>query len=788
MTPQAHVAALHALHQSVGIQANKLAGVLSTVKVPDDEAATASLEGVLKHALRPPGSWTDLDDGAELEEHLTAILENEGATRLLVEVLRKAVTVELASQVEGTKVTAISAIGEVATKLNEHEHTLEVLHKEAPALIASANMAKNRALKVTGASGLSQPEVLQKWEDSHDKVLKLHSQLISAKDKHTEFVEKLGSSYETPDGSIFTFSGTDAEQSAARKAMREDAKDQKNLQEVKQVAIYKAHGIDGNVVASAKDVHKYFEVPKHLKSGDYEKLKRDYTTWSTDPCVIKAYDLLMHDLEYVFNAVDPIKAMHLLPPSMLDGFQHKPGVTVSEEFKAERQLQNKALFEELYDESSKEIRDWIPQIHSVGQDGAFKVEIEPGDGVRYLYCMLSEHVKFTAADQTTHMTALMNMSGLFAPGTQSTLKSVERARTLLRDAQKVGVMPTYDMCGRMAIKAMEQIDGVRDKLRTNHLLEPEVLSLKHFDQMDCSKIMHTALTVAYGVIEERIKLADAQHRGTRKSKEAGAEIMAMKAGLQGLGDKRQGKDAKRKRAELVKEVAEQYELDDSQIQVIKANLGQVEDFDSQSRAKKVQLIQARALTLANGQTLSEPLLKANLHKLQGGKRQRDDRSKGSKGGRDRAQGGRDRAQGGRDRAHGGRDNHKGGRGRTDQRNGARKCMIKGCNEDPPINAASGRPFALCTGCNEKAKEGKKLVKYDGSEWRQSVAARSADTYDDPEWHGAEEMVSVKVGKEHHKIHAYTLSVLRQANDEGLDVTEGGAKEDWRDNLRAVLHR
>ena len=53
MTPQAHVAALHALHQSVGIQANKLAGVLSTVKVPDDEAATASLEDVLKNALRP---------------------------------------------------------------------------------------------------------------------------------------------------------------------------------------------------------------------------------------------------------------------------------------------------------------------------------------------------------------------------------------------------------------------------------------------------------------------------------------------------------------------------------------------------------------------------------------------------------------------------------------------------------------------------------------------------------------------------------------------------------------
>ena len=759
MTHQAHVAALNALQLSIRMQANQLEGVLSTVKVPDDEAAKASLQGVLKSTLRPPGAWSNLVDGAELEEHLDAVLENDEATRLLVEVLQAAVTADMKSQVEATKVKAIAAVGEVVAKLNEHSDTLGVLHKEAPALIASANMAKNRALKVTGASGLSQPEVLQKWEDSHEKILKLHSQLVTAKEKHTEYVEKLGLSYEMPDGSTFKFSGTDTEQAAARKAMREDAKDQKNLQEVKQVAIYSAHGIDGNVVAAAKDEHKHFEVPKHLKTGDYEKLKRDYTAWSTDPSVIKAYDLLMHELDYMFNAVDPIKAMHLLPPSLLDGYQPKPGVTVSDEFKAERVLQNKALYEELYDGSTKEIRDWLSQIHSVGQDGAFKVEIEPGDGVRYMYCLLSEHVKFTAADQTTHMTTLMNMSGLFAPGTQSTLKSVERARTLLREAKKVGVMPTYDMCGRMAIKAMEQIDGVRDKLRTNQLLEPEVLSLKTFDQLDCTKILQTALSITHGVIEDRIKLADAQHKGTRKAKEAGAEITSMKAELK---EKRGSMDAKRKRAELIEEVAQEYELDPAQVQKIKANVGQLQGFDQKKHKKQVQLIEARALTLANGQTLSEPLLKANLEKLQGNKRTRDDRGKGGYRG------------------------SKGGRGRPEHKSGARKCFIKGCDEDAPINPANGKAFALCKGCNAKAKEGKKLIKKDGTEWRQKVAARVADMAEDPE--GDNGMVSIKVGKEHHQIHAHTLEILRQANEEGLDVTEGNVKTDWKDNLRAVLQR
>ena len=759
MTPQAHVAALHALHLSVGIESNKLAGVLSTVKVPDDDAAKASLQGVLKGALRPPESWSSLEKGEELKMCLNGILESDEATRLLVEVLQAAATADMAAQVEATKVKAMATIGGVAAKLNDHKDTLEVLHKEAPALIASANMAKNRALKVTGASGMSQPEVLQKWEDSHDKILKLHSQLVTAKDKHTEYVEKLGLSYEMPDGTTFTFSGSDAEQAAARKAMREDAKDQKNLQEVKQVAIYSAHGIDGNVVASAKDEHKHFEVPKHLKTGDYEKLKRDYTAWSTDPCVIKAYDLLMHELDYMFNAVDPIKAMHLLPPSLLEGFTPKPGVTVSDEFQAERDLQNKALYDELYDGSTKEIRDWLSQIHSVGQDGAFKVEIEPGDGVRYMYCLLSEHVKFTAADQTTHMTALMNMSGLFAPGTQSTLKSVERARTLLREAKKVGVMPTYDMCGRMAIKAMEQIDGVRDKLRTNQLLEPEVLSIKTFDQLDCTKILQTALSITHGVIEDRIKLADAQHKGTRRAKEAGAEITSMKAELKG---KRAAMEAKRKRTELIEEVAQEYELDPDQIQNIKANVGQLQGFDQHKHKKQVQLIEARALTLANGQTLSEPLLKANLEKLQGNKRPRDDRGKG------------------------GRRGIKGGRETPVQKPGARKCFIKGCDEDAPINPANGKAFALCKGCNAKAKEGRKLIKKDGTEWRQKVAARVVDIAEDPA--GDDGMVSIKVGKEQHQIHAHTLEILRQANEEGLDVTEGNVKTDWKDNLRAVLGR
>ena len=174
------------------------------------------------------------------------------------------------------------------------------------------------------------------------------------------------------------------------------------------------------------------------------------------------------------------------------------------------------------------------------------------------------------------------------------------------------------------------------------------------------------------------------------------------------------------------------------------------------------MIEARALTLANGQTLSEPLLKANLEKLQGNKRPRDDRGKG------------------------GRRSIKGGRETPVQKPGARKCFIKGCDEDAPINPANGKAFALCKGCNAKAREGRKLIKKDGTEWRQKVTARVADIDEDPE--GGEEFKSVKVGAEHRQVHARTLEILREAIDDGLDVTEGNVKTDWKDNLRAVLGR
>ena len=55
-------------------------------------------------------------------------------------------------------------------------------------------------------------------------------------------------------------------------------------------------------------------------------------------------------------------------------------------------------------------------------------------------------------------------------------------------------------------------------------------------------------------------------------------------------------------------------------------------------------------------------------------------------------------------------------------------MIKNCGQETRINSATDRPFALCSDCNDKSRQGKTLYKIDGSEWYPStrVNAREAD--------------------------------------------------------------
>ena len=109
---------------------------------------------------------------------LKALLRRKEAIGLLVESLVDVVRIEIAGQVEVTKLDAAATLNAVKAKFDESLSTLDHLHREAPALIASANVAKNRALNVKGATGLSEAEALKKYDSARAVILKSHSQLV----------------------------------------------------------------------------------------------------------------------------------------------------------------------------------------------------------------------------------------------------------------------------------------------------------------------------------------------------------------------------------------------------------------------------------------------------------------------------------------------------------------------------------------------------------------------------------------------------------------------------------
>ena len=115
-------------------------------------------------------------------------------------------------------------------------------------------------------------------------------------------------------------------------------------------------------------------------------------------------------------------------------------------------------------------------------------------------------------------------------------------------------------------------------------------------------------------------------------------------------------------------------------------------------------------------------------------------------------------------------------------------MIKNCGQETRINSATDRPFALCSDCNDKSKQGKTLYKIDGSEWKTSarVDAREVDVQGSD---GASSSTySALIDGVPEDLCARTLSLVRRVQDENLEVKEGNAKQDPWDNLQAVLGR
>ena len=103
----------------------------------------------------------------------------------------------------------------------------------------------------------------------------------------------------------------------------------------------------------------------------------------------------------------------------------------------QRKIMWRDLYREMFAAATPAVKDWTYVFHAVGQQAKTMVEIKDGDGLNFVYALLNEHVKFTAADQQYHTTMLMNMTSLFAnAGGANPIKQIELARQRLRAARE----------------------------------------------------------------------------------------------------------------------------------------------------------------------------------------------------------------------------------------------------------------------------------------------------------------------------------------------------------------
>jgi hypothetical protein len=216
------------------------------------------------------------------------------------------------------------------------------------------------------------------------------------------------------------------------------------------------------------------------------------------------------------------------------------------------------------------------------------------------------------------------------------------------------------------------------------LLDPDVLTHKLFNKYDCGRVLQAALTTTMTALQKKVRLEDRQHSGKRQHPEAGAEIAGMTGEVsethldparvatqatQALNSSLAHKSLGKAKTKALKKAVH--------AKGFHPGTNKFKDFE-----KKVE---ACALILASGDTLSAPTIKAKLKSFSGSSwRSERDRGDGNTGGKKRGLEG-----------------------------GGSVCPAQGCDAALKINPSTERPFTMCYNHFQMLREGKSLKDKDG---------------------------------------------------------------------------
>ena len=177
---------------------------------------------------------------------------------------------------------------------------------EARALLSAPSTAPTTSLRVAGTTGVTKQQARRQWKEARTQVAESWSKRREALARRLAELESL------TDGSSH-----DADSKAD---LRASVKDQQAMSDAMLCGIYAVYGGDGEDIKRDSSDYKPFPVPKQLDDGNYEKFKASYKKWRSAPATVREYSLILFDLDYIFDAVDAVEAMHLLPPDCLESW------------------------------------------------------------------------------------------------------------------------------------------------------------------------------------------------------------------------------------------------------------------------------------------------------------------------------------------------------------------------------------------------------------------------------------------------------------------------------------
>ena len=650
--------------------------------------------------LSEPGEgWGQGPSETVLKTSLAAIMADAGAQQLLDTTLVPrimAMSINIREECIASVQTPAQALADSLIAIANGITTI----KERVAKLDKSSAVV--PLRVSSASGLSNEQIWTRWIRKRKTIAIAFDDYSMVEEKNDRLLEEL-----------VELTGDEAT------AARLRTKDNEKYMALKRVQWFSAYG-DARTIMASTEAYEKFPLPAKISGSNYEKFKEQLLAWCKRESTIKKYPMILYDIEFMVDSVDPRETKHLLPPDNtvsgpLLGYDadNRQGYRFSDGLEHARKVSWEALYAELYTLSTPAMQQWIAEMHSVGQLEIQLFSVAKQDGMRFIYAVLNAHIRYNDQDQHGHLTVLRNLSNGFSKG-GNVEEVIEDARRKLHEAKTCGVVPSYEQGGSDCILALSAMNNdIWQVLQRGQYLHPDCKALSCFDAQDCTQLLHFAFKAALEVWKRSMHLDDKKGTKKRKHSEATEEVTALTANA---ADHKKSSLSKPVR-KVMRGAMETYETDHDELtprhkELIYKFARDSEYFKTQEGSKQVkEVVTAMSMMLTNGQELSEPVLRNKVQELR--------KSKG-KGGKGKGGKGGDKSSKGK------------GKGAANPRDDAK----------PPVCKALG-----CTEKMSKDRQGKWYVTcYDHSlEWRKEGRLTFKDGFVHEHWSVSQEGGSPKRG-------------------------------------------